>query len=616
MHLSAFDRRMDRRRRRLKLESGDQFSLSAVRLPRSPPLWRIAHQDGSSRCRTLTRVVSRAKLDEMNLYSRRHWLWHFIEGDCAMYALKLLAAAGVFALVCLTVSTTFAQEPTREHAQNASPKPRLEISKETTVIDGPLTEDGYVDYLAALNEHASHGVTPENNAVVLLMQAVGPSVVEEKVRAEFFQKLGVEVPPAEGDYWVPLSEIHRQHAKAAGEDPKESFNALYEQLAKAMAGPWSAEQYPELAKWLAANEKPLAIVGEAAKRPRFYMPRVAPTDDGQIASTLTLMLSLIQEEREAGRALMVRAMLRLERGEIEGAWSDLHTLHRLARLVGQGEVLVDALVGIALHLTAVDASATLLHEGKLTPEQIQQIAADLAKLPPLPKMSEKFDVGERYFFLDFVTTMARKGPAALEEQLGAGAEITSMIGKLVSATALDWNLIARRGNHWYDRIVDAAQSQPHAERTKALAKLEEDLQKLRKQSQEVGSWARKLLFAGGNLRQVASEQLSNTLVSLIAPAVQAAIVAEERAHTQTRLLQIAVALAAYRAEHGAYPETLDELSDLPTDLYTGEPFRYRRTDEGYLLYSVGPNLKDDNGAGFEHRPHHDIVLRQPAKASD
>jgi len=532
-----------------------------------------------------------------------------------MYALKVFAAVGAFALTCLLSSATLAQEPTGEETPKNPPKPRLEISNETTVIDGPLTEDGYVDYLAALNEHASRGVTPENNAVVPLMQAFGPNVVDEKIRAEFFKKLGVEPPPAEGDYWVPLSEIHRQHAKAAGEDPEKSFNALYEQLGKAMAGPWSAEQYPELAKWLAANEKPLAIVGEAAMRPRFYMPRVAPTADGQIASTLTLMLSLIQEEREAGRALMARAMLRLERGEIEGAWNDLHTLHRLARLVGQGEVLVDALVGIALHHTAVDASATLLHKGKFTPEQIRQIAADLAKLSPLPKMSEKFDVGERYFFLDFVTMMARKGPGQVE-QLGLGTDISKAIDSLVSATALDWNLIARCGNHWYDRIVEAAQRQPHAERTKALAKLEEDLQKLRKQSQEVGSWAKKLLFAGGNLRQVASEQLSNTLVSLIAPAVQAAIAAEERAQANTDLLQVATALALHRTEHGQYPQTLDQIAaepPLPMDRYTGKPLHYQRTEEGYVLYSVGPNLKDDQGAGFDKMPNHDIVLRQPAE---
>jgi hypothetical protein len=33
------------------------------------------------------------------------------------------------------------------------------------------------------------------------------------------------------------------------------------------------------------------------------------------------------------------------------------------------------------------------------------------------------------------------------------------------------------------------------------------------------------------------------------------------------------------------------------DVFTGRPFIYRRTPEGFVLYSVGDNLKDDGGRG-------------------
>ena len=39
----------------------------------------------------------------------------------------------------------------------------------------------------------------------------------------------------------------------------------------------------------------------------------------------------------------------------------------------------------------------------------------------------------------------------------------------------------------------------------------------------------------------------------------------------------------------------DYLSQVPIDPYSGRPLIYRRTAEGYLLYSVGSNRVDDGG---------------------
>jgi hypothetical protein len=38
------------------------------------------------------------------------------------------------------------------------------------------------------------------------------------------------------------------------------------------------------------------------------------------------------------------------------------------------------------------------------------------------------------------------------------------------------------------------------------------------------------------------------------------------------------------------------ISPLPQDVITGEPYKYRRTDDGqFILYSVGWDEKDDGG---------------------
>lgn len=70
----------------------------------------------------------------------------------------------------------------------------------------------------------------------------------------------------------------------------------------------------------------------------------------------------------------------------------------------------------------------------------------------------------------------------------------------------------------------------------------------------------------------------------------------EAARAQNRLLAIALGLRVYRLQNGSYPEKWETAPDsFQSDL---APLQYKRTGEGYSLYSVGPNAKDDGGQGI------------------
>jgi hypothetical protein len=68
-----------------------------------------------------------------------------------------------------------------------------------------------------------------------------------------------------------------------------------------------------------------------------------------------------------------------------------------------------------------------------------------------------------------------------------------------------------------------------------------------------------------------------------------------------RLGLTAVALEQFHAAHNnRYPKDLSELATefLPgpvLDPFDGQPLRYRANGSGYVLYSVGPDLRDDSG---------------------
>lgn len=71
--------------------------------------------------------------------------------------------------------------------------------------------------------------------------------------------------------------------------------------------------------------------------------------------------------------------------------------------------------------------------------------------------------------------------------------------------------------------------------------------------------------------------------------------------TQNSLLTVALALRAYRLEHGAYPATFSSLVPsylpaIPSDPFAlSGPLHYRRTKSGFVLYSVGPDGQDNGG---------------------
>ncbi len=92
------------------------------------------------------------------------------------------------------------------------------------------------------------------------------------------------------------------------------------------------------------------------------------------------------------------------------------------------------------------------------------------------------------------------------------------------------------------------------------------------------------------------------LTRLLMPAIDRVnreVVAAEATRLTTRY---GVQLARHKLAAGAYPETLEGLtpelrSELPgpVDPCTGRPLVYRREGEGFVVYSLGKNQKDDNG---------------------
>lgn len=82
-----------------------------------------------------------------------------------------------------------------------------------------------------------------------------------------------------------------------------------------------------------------------------------------------------------------------------------------------------------------------------------------------------------------------------------------------------------------------------------------------------------------------------------------------RARTRVNLTRACLGVRIFRAETGAWPETLEAvvargiLPAVPQDLFSGHPVHYSR-DKGILLWSTGPNSVDD---GADEKK--DLIIR-------
>src|SRR5437667_181551 len=158
--------------------------------------------------------------------------------------MRILTGTFLAALL-LNEAAPAAQRPqdTRANGGDKKTKLRFTVGKETTYVTRPVDRDGYIDYVAALNGQLRSGVTPDNNAAVLLWKAMGPRPEKSNMPPEFFRWLGSPAPPEVGDYHLPLNRFLTDRLRL---DQKQ-ITAVHEQLEAACRRPWTAKQYPHLA---------------------------------------------------------------------------------------------------------------------------------------------------------------------------------------------------------------------------------------------------------------------------------------------------------------------------------------------------------------------------------
>jgi len=483
-------------------------------------------------------------------------------------------------------------------------RPSITISQQTTFFTAPLKTTGRVYYAKALNQLYGSNVAPDENAAIVLWQIDHDTWNDYESRVKAYEsELGnVRLANAQSRLLVRLFEdggVLPEHPE--GYEQREAARSA------AMRAPWAPQDFPIIAAWLQQNRAALAGAYEAARLPRYFWP---VETDGEDQVLMDARLPITKGALEICYALCARAMLRLHQGNDAGAWDDLLTAMKLARLTSQGTFLWESSNSLAIERAALAGMAQWLEHATVSEEQARQRLNELRSLPPRRSVADIMDHGERSMLLDYVTFYA--DGVDFTHNFGNGHEMDSLASQFIRAYHIDWDAVLFYTNQMVDQCVAACKASPRFQAS-WFPQLQGHLENM---ADGKGVPAGGIFQRPGVQQPILDDRtnkIAGQLIGHLFPDVDFVASAESIQRQRLHLTQLGLALEAYRARHGRYPTSLaelapDYLAEVPRDIFAEQELIYRPTEDGYLLYSVGPDFDDDGGTPPEDSSDQDYDL--------
>jgi hypothetical protein len=345
---------------------------------------------------------------------------------------------------------------------------------------------------------------------------------------------------------------------------------------------------PAVAQLLDRHTTTLRLLREASTMPacRFEHDYAHPS--------ISMLLPELSDCRTAARLLALAAKRDAITGNTPQAIDDLNSLFRIARAAGSDPIIVCSLVQIGIDTVGVKTlEAVLPHVNRA--DELQRLT--IGDVDAARRQARRSLTGEEAFGLSIFS------------DLGSGRlTFTALMGA-----------VRPQGPN-----PDAAADFPPLPMLLRIFVMPSDVQaykqyleRCREQVQEP--------FTPTTIQEASDGAVkaahNGVLTSIIVPALQRYLerVAMDEALRATALTGIAV--DRYWLDHsGAFPATLDALvpqylDDVPLDPFDGHTLRFFVRNDEALIYSIGPDLKDDGGAPLdEPKKTGDIVFAVKAAA--
>ena len=265
------------------------------------------------------------------------------------------------------------------------------------------------------------------------------------------------------------------------------------------------------------------------------------------------------EMRHAARMLAFRSLVLAEDGKGDEALASLRAAMRMSEHAQSNGMLIGALVGWAIQGITAARAQDVLSAATPSVAACRETFEELDNLDPEAAFARALRLERVVYGLDQTSPFRGSG---LPDEMRKGAALLAL--------SIDYDQLAY-------------------------------LRSMRRQIDAVSlPWPRSKEESAGAYREVEADNMFLTVLSrMISPTFSRAFESMEKVNARIGAWQIALALTAYRAEKGRYPDDLAALRaagwDLPVDPFTQQDFRYRREGDGFVVWSLGPNMIDEGG---------------------
>jgi len=341
-----------------------------------------------------------------------------------------------------------------------------------------------------------------------------------------------------------------------------------------------AKAAPSVLGGLKTNDAAFAELRAASQRPFSRYPVKYDLDN-----PWAILLPHLTNVRQACRRLGLKASAELAAGQSQDALEDVKLALFMADSLKEESFIISYLVRIACLQSAIQPVWEGLAEHAWSDAQLQELQARLQQYDLVVDMKRPLET-ERAAGVLTTELVREKGLGYLA---GLGNETSSPDNHSFAAFI---GFFIPRGWFYleqfnYCRLFDTMLGTGLGTTKKRISP-SQLAAGTREVEQELESGSSKIIH-------------HRFLAAMLLPALEKFIGKGLQAQTATCQAAIACALERYRLANGQFPDTLDALaprfiSQMPHDVISGEPYKYRRTDDGqFVLYSVGWNEKDDGG---------------------
>ncbi len=375
------------------------------------------------------------------------------------------------------------------------------------------------------------------------------------------------------------AEVNSRYAEPlSGKNAAAYFSQGFEAMSAGIGNVW---QIPPLGAHLTTHMKSAVAAAIESNRNALHFFEEGSKCEGSryavdVSRGFDCALPHLTKVKGAMQLIELNAILHCERHEAKGAASSVMMSWALMRTLQAEPMLPSQLMRVQHQALAMSTLEQVLNRITLPSESLDELFGALKKMVELDENGTSFNfalASERASWLDVVGSPQQ----VLKMLTLPGVELSAADRKDIAERA-ESKKAMRAESQFIERALGQliiARKAPYPGRLNSENVL------------------RTLVGEAGNKKLPVSKFL---LLGLL-PALSKECIGV----AQMRLAVTAIALEQYRAAHeNRYPAALsdlqpDKVKEEIVDPFDGQTIRYRPDGDGYVLYSIGPDLKDDSG---------------------